>query len=60
MTDLDPIERMWQRVQQCRRLAASLTNERASSILLQMADEGEADIKRLLIEREQRGHEKQL
>ena len=60
MTDFDPIERMLQRVQQCRRLAASITNERPSSILLQMADEGEADIKRLLIERERRGHEKQL
>jgi hypothetical protein len=35
------------RVAQCRRLAAALTDKRAAEVLLQMAEEGEADIRRL-------------
>jgi hypothetical protein len=35
------------RVEQCRRLAAALTDKRAAEVLLQMAEEGEADIRRL-------------
>jgi hypothetical protein len=35
------------RVQRCRRLAAATTDRRAAEILLQMADEGEADLARL-------------
>jgi hypothetical protein len=35
------------RVEQCRRLAAALTDKRAADVLLQMAEEGEADIRRL-------------
>jgi hypothetical protein len=38
---------MRHRVEQCRRLAAALTDKRASEVLLQMAEEGEADIRRL-------------
>jgi hypothetical protein len=36
------------RIDQCRRLAKSTTDPRAAEILRQMADEGEADLKKLL------------
>lgn len=39
------------RVAQCRRLADTITDERAAAILRQMADEGEADIARVEAER---------
>lgn len=45
--DLEVIARMRGRVEQCRRLAAALTDRRACDALLQMAEEGEADIRRL-------------
>ena len=35
------------RIEQCRRLAKSTTDARAAQILRQMADEGEADLRRL-------------
>jgi len=35
------------RVEQCRRLAEMITDERAVAILKQMAEDGEADLKRL-------------
>jgi len=38
------------RVEQCRRLARSINDPEAASVLRKMADEGEADIKRLLDE----------
>jgi hypothetical protein len=38
------------RVETCRRLAGSIMDERATRALNDMADEGEADIKRLLAE----------
>ena len=38
------------RVDQARRLARSTTDSRTAEILNQMAEEGEADIKRLLAE----------
>lgn len=41
------VKKMCERVQQCRRLAGSISDPRAAAILRQMADEGEADIKRL-------------
>jgi 3-deoxy-D-arabino-heptulosonate 7-phosphate (DAHP) synthase class II len=43
----DVVKRMKARVAQCRRLADATTDERAANILRQMADEGEADIKRI-------------
>ena len=52
MTDQDPIERMAQRVAQCRRLAASITDKRAAAILKQMAEEGEQDMKKLIAQRQ--------
>lgn len=42
------IAKMRRRVEQCRRLARSTTDERTARILSGMADEGEADIQRLL------------
>jgi hypothetical protein len=45
--DLQVIAHMRSRVEQCRRLAAALTDKRACEALLQMAEEGEADIRRL-------------
>jgi hypothetical protein len=44
------IKKMRGRVEQCRRLARSTTDPRTAQVLNQMADEGEADIKRLLTE----------
>jgi hypothetical protein len=48
----DLIKKMWGRINQCRRLAASTTDEKTARILLQMADEGEADVRRLIAERD--------
>jgi hypothetical protein len=45
------IAKMRGRVEQCRRLAASTTDQRTATTLRGMADEGEADIKRLMDER---------
>jgi hypothetical protein len=44
------IGKMRTRVAQCRRLANGTTDARTASILHAMADEGEADIERLLKE----------
>jgi hypothetical protein len=41
------LRKMRARVEMCRRLAKTITDPRAAKILRQMADEGEADIKRL-------------
>jgi hypothetical protein len=43
----DLISHMRARVEQCRRLAEMITDERAAAILKQMAEEGEADLRRL-------------
>jgi hypothetical protein len=48
----DLIKKMRGRIDQCRRLAASTTDQKAARILLQMADEGEADVRRLIAERD--------
>ena len=45
--EIQVIARMCSRADQCRRLAAALTDQRACRALLQMAAEVEADIKRL-------------
>lgn len=50
----DPIKNMRERVEKCRRLAATITDTRAASILRQMADEGSADIARLTAEFDKR------
>jgi hypothetical protein len=54
LTEPDPIQRMAERVVQCRRLANSTTDERTAGILPQMADEGEQDMRRLQAERRSR------
>ena len=41
------IEKMRARVAQCRRLADMINDEYASRVLRQMADEGEADMRKL-------------
>jgi hypothetical protein len=42
------IAHMRERIAMCRRLAASTTDDRTAAVLRQMADEGEADVLRLL------------
>ena len=54
----DPLKHMQQRAEQCRRLAKSINDERASQTLRGMADEIEEDIKNLLAEREDRTSER--
>lgn len=53
MTD-DPLDHMRSRIEQCRRLARMITDPEAVKMLRQMADEGEADLKRLEAERADR------
>lgn len=53
--DRHTIANMGSRVEQCRRLARSTTDERAAKILLQIAEDGEADIARILAEGGQPG-----
>ena len=50
MKQLELITKMRARVERCRRLARMSNDERISEELLAMADEGEADIARLLLE----------
>jgi hypothetical protein len=50
----DVISHMRARVEQCRRLAEMITDERAAAILRQMAEDGEADLKRLEAEQAQK------
>lgn len=45
------IKNMRSRVERCRRLAKDTTDEQVARTLLLMAEEGEADIARLLAER---------
>jgi len=40
------------RIERCRRLAADTTDDRAAKILRDMANEGEADLARMLAEQE--------
>ena len=47
----DPLDGMRARIAQCRRLAASTTDAQAREVLTKMADEGEADLKRLEADR---------
>jgi len=44
------IKKMRGRIEQCRRLARSIMDDQAAAVLNQIADEGEADIERLLAE----------
>ena len=46
--DDDIVSNIRGRVARCRRLAASTTDRQVAAVLLQMADEGEADLQKLL------------
>ncbi len=46
----DVISKMRGRINQCRRLAAATTDDKAAKILLAMADEIEGDVRRLMAE----------
>jgi hypothetical protein len=52
MSSDDVIQGMRRRVEQCRRLAEMISHPGARETLLQMAREGEEDIKRLEAERD--------
>jgi hypothetical protein len=45
---------MRDRVAQCRRMAEHMTDPQTVAILRQMADEGEADLRRLMAERQRK------
>lgn len=48
MIDEQLVQKMRGRVTQCRRLAAHVIDEHTRRVLLQMADEGEADLNKYL------------
>ena len=50
----DPLDHMRERIKRCRRLAQYVNDPRTTEALLQMAEEGERDLQRLLEERAQR------
>jgi hypothetical protein len=52
--DDDPLKRMQQRIDRCRRLAKYVNDPRTTEALLQMAEEGEKDLVRLRAERAER------
>jgi hypothetical protein len=45
--DEDVVANIRARVERCRRLAASTTDRQVAAVLLQMAEEGDADLARL-------------
>ncbi|MDV3257174.1 MAG: hypothetical protein LOX97_05210 [Sphingomonas sp.] len=47
----DPLQNMRDRIERCRRLAEYVNDPRTTEALLQMAEQGEADLARLLEER---------
>ena len=47
----DPLHRMRERIDQCRRLANMVHQPEARAVLLRMAAEGEADLRKLKAER---------
>ena len=51
----DPLEHMRERIERCRRLAKYVNDPRTTEALLQMAEQGEIDLARLIKEREARG-----
>jgi hypothetical protein len=51
MEQAELIAKMRARIARCRRLAEDTTDPRAATILRAMAEEGEADVKRILQEK---------
>lgn len=47
----DPLQNMRERIERCRRLAEYANDPRTTEALLQMAEQGEIDLARLLAER---------
>lgn len=50
MEQAELLRRMWGRVELCRRLAMTTTDPHTADALIEMANEGEADIRRLMDE----------
>lgn len=53
----DPLSHMRERIERCRRLAKYVNDPRTTEALLDMAEQGEVDLARLIAEREERGIE---
>ena len=47
----DPLDHMRERIEKCRRLASYINDPRTTKALLEMAEQGEEDLARLLSER---------
>jgi hypothetical protein len=47
----DPLAHMRERIEKCRRLAQYVNDPRTTAALLEMAEQGEVDLQRLLDER---------
>jgi hypothetical protein len=47
----DPLDHMRERIERCRRLAKYINDPRTTEALLEMAEEGERDLARLIAER---------
>jgi hypothetical protein len=56
----DPLDHMRERIERCRRLAKYVNDPRTTEALLEMAEEGEIDLARLIAERESRATQKPL
>jgi hypothetical protein len=50
----DPLDHMRERIDRCRWLATLINDPRTNRALLEMAEQGEKDLRRLLAEREAR------
>ena len=50
----DPLDHMRARIERCRRLAKYINDPRTTKALIEMAEEGERDLARLIAEREGR------
>ena len=50
----DPLDHMRQRIERCRRLAKYINGPRTTEALIEMAEQGEHDLARLIEERDGR------
>jgi hypothetical protein len=50
----DPLDHMRERIDRCRRLAKYINDPRTNEALIEMAEQGERDLARLLAEREEK------
>ncbi len=48
----DPLDHMRERIERCRRLAKYIDDPRTTEALIEMAEQGELDLARLIAERE--------